>query len=458
MRLALAGVLAACGAPSPPVAPIAGHAPQGQVLQVWRAVTKTDPFGAIGNVVVSWDSTRGGIVERSATTGTETGFRRIEGSHTNGTPEVWQPTAAGIVTGWGGGSDLTLVHDRNGVLSVGWSQADDWWGSPYVTIGTTLWGARARTHSALEAVDLADGSVRWLVKFPDDAQDVKVGGDATTIMLARERYMVTPPNGAGDIHRVIAAFDAKTGAARWQNEIPIEPNSVEVGSGGAIAALDDSLLLFDAATGHVAKRPFAHTYPSMLVDQGLAFVIDDVDKLVTAYRLVDGSTVWSIKHTVGHGSHLAAHDDLVIMTTEAGTALALDRGSGAVRWEVGTGVVATKLAVTDAAVVMFDDHEVGGFALPRSTPAQETATIHGIVRRVECGTVKETPINVGGHEVSPDANGHFVAQVTGVGFVRVSGPYYSRLEKPHTNFAVIELTGKGDYATPDLDLNICPSE
>ena len=455
-RLAALACAGACGHSSPP-GPIESHVAAGPTVAIWQATSNAELFAGVGDTILAWDQARDGVVERSARTGVAGRFRSIARATVNGTPEEWLEANGGIVIGWGGGGDLTFLRSRGDALEVAWTSPDDWWGAPYVIAGNTLWGARARGKSALEAVNLDDGTTRWSTKFPIDAQDVKVGGDASTILLARERYLKTPPNGPADIHRVIAAYDAKTGAVRWEHELPVEPNQVAVGEGGAIAALDDALVLFDA-TGTTTRIPFHHAYPSLVVDRGIAYVVDHERGEISAHRTSDGHAMWRTARATGVGSRIEVHGEQLYVTTSFGTVIALDRTTGAVTWEIGTGVIARYLVVGDTAIVTMDEHDAAGFVIPRVAPAPETATIHGVVRRVACGRPDMVTVGIGDQRVTPDANGHFTATVSAIGVVLVTGATHVYQRRGSDTRVAIALTGSGDYATPDLEYDRCDIE
>jgi hypothetical protein len=229
-----------------------------------------------------------------------------------------------------------------------------------------------------------------------------------------------------------------------------------LGTGGAIVATPATLELFDGPTGKRTSLPFHHTYPSLLVQDGVGYVVDDTN--VSAYVLRDGRRLWQTPREIGAGSHLVVHGDLLVLTTTERTALALDRATGQPRWEIGTGVAATKLSVTDQAVVMVYGSEAGGFALPVAPPALETARIHGHVRSAECMAASDATIRIGDQRAKVDHDGNFTATVTAAGFVTVSGTGWRRSATPLVTSAVIQLAGKHDYATPDLDVSMCPSE
>jgi hypothetical protein len=156
----------------------------------------------------------------------------------------------------------------------------------------------------------------------------------------------------------------------------------------------------------------------------------------------------------------------LLITTRYGSVLALDRATGAVQWEIGTGLANARLRVSDRAVVAWTtfglvvDHprRVVAFALPQRALATELATIHGRVTRVACWKSSRAALDVGGERLEPAADGRFTARVRATGIVLVSGPASFDDDDDHRSSATVELTGAGDYTVPDLELGVCDRE
>jgi hypothetical protein len=184
---------------------------------------------------------------------------------------------------------------------------------------------------------------------------------------------------------------------------------------------------------------------------------------LSAYTISDGHLAWTVAlpppPSVGLyavSATLAAHGD-VVFVADHGQVHAVARATGKLLWTMQIGADADRLHVTDAGVVATDPQSMTGFALPPTAPALETATIHGVVRSVQCGTLSTVPVRVGNVAVHPDATGAFRATIRATGRIVVEATDYSDRGTPPLGptRVTIQLTGKGDYATPDLVANEC---
>jgi hypothetical protein len=456
-RIALLAIASACRGEA--TTPLANHPTPTAPFALWRAELHATPIAVVGGSLVAWDEHRVGIVDFAAATGRELRFREIDGLPSSGVPHLWEPIPGGYLARW---VDLTSIREDAGTLRAAWSVPDTW-ASELVIAGDRAWVTRddPSSVSSVSSFGLGDGKPRWTVELPA-AQDIRFAGDAQTLVLAR-RLSVPAPSGGDDLHRVLTAFDAETGAVTWSVELPDEPGALAVGTGGiALTTHDEHLALYDAATGHRTELPLGDLYPRLLVDAGIAYVADLEDDTLSAYRITDGQRLWHTHHRVGHGTVPVVHDRLLVIATSYGFVLALDRNTGALQWEIGTGLNHATLFVGDTAVVAapgslaIPDHLAVGFAWPMTTPALESATIHGRVRSVAC--IKGLwgfPIDVGDQTVELDRDGRFSAQVRAVGVVLVTGAGRFDDNESHRSSVAIPLTGAGVYTTPDLELGLC---
>jgi hypothetical protein len=107
-------------------------------------------------------------------------------------------------------------------------------------------------------------------------------------------------------------------------------------------------------------------------------------------------------------------------------------------------------------VIATDLHGASGFALPGTAPDLETATVHGRVREMRCATPSSLWVRVGTTRVQPDPQGRFTATIQAAGRITVAVPYNRQdRDGSPTSQVAIDLTGKGDYATPDLVADAC---
>lgn len=269
----------------PAPAPVAVASP----IRIWD-IADTDPFAVVGDSLLAYDRKRDGIVEISTATGVATRFRKIANAPASGTPGMWVPVDGGFIVSW----DERIVFIRDdGALSFGWMVGHNSW---YAGVGggDVAWLGKARDEAGLYAINVKDGSTRWSVRFPDGIQGFEMGGDAGTIVTSHQEYQHMPP-GDHDIFHVLAAYDGATGAQRWRVMLSFEPTAVAVGVGGAIAVTDDAIRLFDGPTGatHVVKLA-KRTSPHVLVDRGLALMVDDDANTLSAFSLRDGALAWSV--------------------------------------------------------------------------------------------------------------------------------------------------------------------
>jgi outer membrane protein assembly factor BamB len=453
-------VLVGCeqGASVPPTTPPAPVPVTGVVpMQIWQ-IDGIEPFTVAGNSLLAYDRGRDGIAEIATATGAETRFRKIASSPASGTPGMWVPVDDGAIVSWD--ERIVFIRDRAGVLSFGWMVGEN---SYYEGVGggDVVWLGKSRDEAGLYAINVKDGSTRWSVRFPDGIQGFEMAGDSTTIVTSHQEYQHMPP-GDRDIFHVLGAYAAATGKQRWRTLLPFEPSVVAIGIGGAVAVTDDSILLFDGESGtrhdvKLAQRASAHA----LVDRGLAIIVDDNANTLSTYSIRDGKLLWEVAlpadpsvGIVALAAGLAARGDLVFVSLH-GAVHAYDRATGKLAWSVQTGWEPERIAVTETAVVEMDGHTASGFALPTTAPGLETATVHGVVRAMRCATPSSLWVRVGTTRVRPDARGRFSATIQATGRITVGVPYNRRDDHPPTSRVEIDLTGKGDYATPDLVADAC---
>lgn len=129
----------------------------------------------------------------------------------------------------------------------------------------------------------------------------------------------------------------------------------------AVGTSDRSVVLLDRADGvRIWRRHVPGTVAAgLLIDGDAVFVATQAvpDGRVLALRLKTGVPLWSV-HTGGVSAGLALTDSAIVAATDRGTVVALDRRTGAQRWErnLGRGIRAAPVIVpTGIAVATIGD-------------------------------------------------------------------------------------------------------
>jgi outer membrane protein assembly factor BamB len=369
--------------------------------------------------------------------------------------------------GWRGGWDApTLIREVDGALSVGWIAAGtDWIGEAVVT-GETAFAVETRARAGLVHLALADGSVLWRTPLPPWLALEGVFYDDSQVYVAMQVYDEHAPTPRVAVPMRVAAFERATGRAGWTVDFPEHPGGVVASRGTVVAAVGGELRFIEGSSGEVLRRVAMgppNIYPRMrVVGERVIVALHGAPSAVTSFDVSSGARQWSTELPLDGGPELAAHGDMVFVTTAGLSVAALDVNSGAVRWDMGVGVDGHRLYAGAAAVVVAGSGAAGGFALPVTGEAEE-ATVRGRVVEVECGTLADAAVQVGGTGVRVAADGTFAAEIRARGVVVVRGAGSLGMGRrdggePLRASASVRLDGSGDYVVPDLTLSRCERE
>ncbi|HET9206505.1 MAG TPA: PQQ-binding-like beta-propeller repeat protein, partial [Burkholderiaceae bacterium] len=153
-------------------------------------------------------------------------------------------------------------------------------------------------------------------------------------VLARDGlFVVAGSDGA------VLALDAASGQPRWRGDAG-KAISAGVGSDGRFAAVttrDNELVVFEAGNERWRKRLNSRITTAPLVAGERVFVMG-VDRVVTAYDVVDGRLLWRLQRpndalTLSQPGLLAAYKNTLI-AGQGPMMVGLDPLRGNVRWEV----------------------------------------------------------------------------------------------------------------------------
>lgn len=193
----------------------------------------------------------------------------------------------------------------------------------------TTWGG-SPTRYALTAVRRTDGSTLWSVP---PAQRDSLGFENPTL-VGSTLYVADRRSG-------VSAFDAATGALRWQAETGMLNQQATVagglvyvstwGNGGTAA---QRVFAFSARDGALQwSRPTDTSnsqYPAA-VAEGRVFVGSDAGTLY-AYDAAQGTPLWKTTFTGYVSAPIVAAGPAVFVNTGTGTVSALAAASGKVQW------------------------------------------------------------------------------------------------------------------------------
>ncbi len=435
-----------------PAAEVAMSAPSA----LWRASEDDGPIGLIGEHAWYFRSQKMpyGVFTRGLD-GAKGPVRAIDGLPIIGQPDYWEEIDGGYLTKW----DVpTRIDEIDGALRIGWQASTGRWWDAHHLRGGVLLTARYRPDAAVVALSLADGSEVWKTPIPRESQSVTFFTDERTLYATWTEYDPAAPTPQILIPQRIRALDIETGVEKWTLDFQRHPGALFASEGIVLAAFDADLHFIDGATGTRTVVPTGqhpNIYPGVLMSSDTAFVA--LNDAVTAYDL-SGKVRWSQPTTLDGGPQMALGEHLMV-TTAAGTVLALDPATGAVAWEIGIGLRPYDLLLSEQAVLARGGM-AAAVALPATIPAEE-ATITGTVT-IDCGALG--PVRSGGVEVMPDAAGRYRLTVTAAGFVTVSAssaePFLEmeeqRLIPGDVRSVLVRLDGSGSYEAEPLAIKQCP--
>jgi outer membrane protein assembly factor BamB len=417
--------------------------------------------GLVGERVFAWDrgwGDAGGIAEYGARDGQLVRTRALEGHHINGAPSFWEAVPGGYLAAWDAPTFLREEADR---LSVGWTGAGSDWFDSHVVVDGSLVIGQSRGSAAVVRLALQDGRELWRAPLVAWSQDITVtvdGGavDRSAVYATWQEYDPEAPTPTMTIPRRVRAYDLATGAARWTFDFSAEPDGLVVRDGVIVAVQDGALLFIDGATGTVRVRPALRPLNGrLLADEDQVIALDEGE--IVAFELATGRERWRTQAPFTGRPTLTRWAESVLVSTIAGKVVALDRRTGALQWSVGLGVEPYRAWASEAALLV-SGAGVAGMALP-PTAAPESARLHGRVIEGGCGAVATAVVTIDGQRVPVSADGAYTADLVGSGLVVVHvSPDRSGLDEEsriRAVTAVVRLTGRGDYAVPDLPVGEC---
>jgi hypothetical protein len=418
----------------------------------WQLAT-ADLVGVVDRRVITWDRAwddgRGGLAESSAIDGNSLRTRTISGLARNGGLRLWQPVPGGYLAFW---DSPAFVTEHGDELALSWSARPGDWSTEHVVIGGAAIFGCTRAGAGVVRIALDDGHEAWRVPLPPGIQDVTIDTDDQLV------YATWSEPDAGAPARRIRAIEPATGRTVWTHDFATRPGALVVANGIIVAALGGELHFIDGASGRVrAEVALGHpeVYPAVRIDRGHVYAAHG--DTVTAFTLATGQPLWHAAVALDGGPRLAIAGDQLVVSTAAGTALALDRSSGERRWEIGLGMHPHALVSTAAALVGLGPDGATGFGLPVSFPA-ESARLHGRIVPGGCGAVDAAIVAVGDTRVTLDAGGRYRVHITarGIVTVTVTTAHPSSLATP--SIATVRLDGRGEYRVPDLTPGRCDQE
>jgi outer membrane protein assembly factor BamB len=450
-------LLSCLTAPAPP-APPAVEVPMPAHSALWRSSDGDGPIGLVGDQAWYFRSRDEpyGVFTRAAD-GTQGPVLAIDGLRIIGQPSYWEAVEGGYLTKW----DVpTKIIETDGALSVGWQATDGRWWSTYHIRGDVLLAARYRANPAVLALSLSDGAEVWQAPLPRESQGVTFFTDTDTLYVAWTEYDPDAPTPRILIPQRIRALDIDSGAEKWTVDFDRHPGALYASGGVVLAAFDADLHFIDGASGTRVIVPTGqppNIYPGVLMSEDMAFVA--LNDAVTAYG-PDGAVRWSQPATLDGGPRLALSPEHLLVTTAHQTVLALDPATGAVAWEIGVGLGAYSLLVSDRLALVRAGGSAAGIGLPATIPSEE-ATIRGQVT-IDCGALG--PVFIGNHSAQPDESGRYAITVTAAGYVTVAatvdGPEpeleEQRLIPGDVRQVLVRLDGSGQYEAPPLTIRQCP--
>lgn len=414
--------------------------------------------GLVGATVYHWDRKmddgRGGIVGLSVTDGRELSRKPIAELNINGVPQYWLPAPDGFLAAWD--NPMHIEHGTAGPYRIRWQATSARW-NPAVLANDALVVWQYRPSQSVIALSVSDGSEIWRAPLIQEANGVELRFDGDTVYAVWQQYSATSPTPKVTIPQRVRALDAATGRARWTRDFSEHTGGIATTRGVLVVAKGADLVFMRGDTGTVVRTvPTGHrpnVYPRFATADTVVYV--GLWDAVTAYRVDTGTALWRHPIQLDGGPAMTVVGRSLLVSTEHGSVVALDRDTGHRQWELGTGFNPHRILASDAGVVVNAGSAVG-FSLPARFQT-ERALISGRVD-TRCQPVSEVVVAVGDKRVRPDKNGAYTAEVNMAGTVLISGPgsgMPERIEPYQPNHARIRLTGKRRYTAPPITLNYC---
>lgn len=198
------------------------------------------------------------------------------------------------------------------------------YGAPVVDpdTGRIYFGASDRTVYALDS----RGLFLWALELGDNVPTRPLVADGVVIVGSEDGF--------------ITGIDASTGERRWSREAagPVASSPALAGGLAVIGSDDGALYAFDPKTGERRWRTVLggpiESAPAAVEN---AVYAADRDGQVVAVDARTGDEIWSLDvgATVRDGVSVSTTAELVVVTTDFGRLIAIDRLTGRRRWQTG---------------------------------------------------------------------------------------------------------------------------
>ena len=293
--------------------------------------------GPIGNPVLAWKASLGGTIRNAVSiVGDDTIVASDDGVLTAfGTTDGvkhWTFSAPAPMGGPYATNGVVYAVDGQGVVHA--IKAAD---------GSPVWTSTVKLPGATDGV--VDGDLLYYAT-PDGmvlALDIKTGAQVWKTAVSPTPISMKFPTVAdglvvaADLHGLLTALDARTGAIRWAEQLPIDTPGTPVianGSvylGGGADATSGKLVALRASDGSEQwhdDRPLSA--PSILGTTGYVTALDGT---IAAIDLTSGKSIWEAHFPAGQMRTPAVTDSIVYGYTDSThTVFALDRATGGQLW------------------------------------------------------------------------------------------------------------------------------
>lgn len=185
--------------------------------------------------------------------------------------------------------------------------------------GTVVVGAVDDQGPALLGLAEATGAVRWRRPVPAGFLPWLALDPPVVLALTLDRQLL--------------AVDPTDGRERWRQPLPAEavlPETDRVGGGQLVVLVPEGVMLLETTTGQVRWRARVQGWPGEALVVGPLVVVSTFDGEVVALEAATGQRRWA--HTGALGRGLASDGEVLYVPGQADDLLALDLGTGRVRW------------------------------------------------------------------------------------------------------------------------------
>jgi hypothetical protein len=366
--------------------------------------------GLAGGTAYFWDrefSNVGALGAVALRDGARIESREISDLNINGEPDyiVGAPGAPGKLLGdWG---EPVLLQD-NGTdrpFSIVWRAQSARWTSAILAGGNLVYWQYEPANGII-ALSPVDGTEVWSGSLEPGANGVDLSTDGTYFYAVWQQYSPTAPTPTITVPQRVRAFDMTDGRTLWTRDFMQHTGGIAVADNTVVVAMGSDLLFSDGATGHViatvATGHPANIYPGMTTAGDVVYV--GLRDAVTAYRASTGAQLWQTPVSLDGGPELVVQGERLLVSTGHGSVVSLERGTGQLEWEVGTGVSSYRIYANERGFVTVGSGSAGASFAADLT--RRRVVISGRVT-AQCLSIAEVVLSVGNRTVSPAADGTF---------------------------------------------------